>query len=842
VSSDSSSVLSAEAGLGSLSSMSSSRIEVPYNHDLKSLEDLLGTVQRPGDFVAVGSLEAPMPRIEVEGAGLLSFPVPAAQVQDVIRVATRAPYGRGEQTVVDESVRRVWQVPADLVKVGGRSWDATLAQILDTAASGLGCAPSAVRADLYKLLVYDEGGFFKAHRDTEKAEGMFGTLVIVLPCLHEGGELVIRHAGRETTVDLTSREISELRFAAFYADCEHEVLPVRGGNRVCLIYNLIQREATGSSEPIRAPLYDAETEGVTGMLRAAFTPGDAPAKLAWLLAHHYSPDGLAFGALKGADVARAALLRKAAERAGCVLHLAIVHIEETGPAQGGYEEYSGHSSRWGRHGESRIPVKNVSDDSFEVVEVSEASQFFDQWRNVDDQPVDFGRLPLEDGELLPAGALDDEKPDVQRLTEATGNEGATFERSYHRAALVLWPLDRFVDVLLQAGVGAALPLLKDRVARGESEPGDGSAREATVAMARRIVEAWESAPRRPTWRGQFKEADRSEMVRLLGRVGDADLLKQFIESVVVPQFDGTETEALAAQAQLLGPGRCGTLFTELVRQNGQLFHRGCVTLLTGLVGASNSGSDVRWKASVTRVAAALVDELPKVAVKPAPYSGEDWWRRQKARPFDSGEVVELVESLRVLGSGPLQTNAVTALCGNPAAFDPVTMVVPALRELRGIGESVPAPNDAWWPLWTHAAEFLLARSEHPPEPPADWRLNVRLDCKCEDCRELQSFALDAVAQVHRFSVRQDRRQHLQGKIGQFDLDMTHETERKGSPQTLVCTKTRRTYQRLRECHAADCAAMGTLLALAGGAATGEGLKSLSRRLAQAKDLKSLPCS
>ena len=51
--------------------------------------------------------------------------------------------------------------------------------------------------------------------------------------------------------------------------------------------------------------------------------------------------------------------------------------------------------------------------------------------------VDFGKLPLKEDELLPAGALDDAAPDEQRLTEATGNEGASFERSYRRAALVL---------------------------------------------------------------------------------------------------------------------------------------------------------------------------------------------------------------------------------------------------------------------------------------------------------------------------------------------------------------------------------------------------------------------
>jgi len=90
-------------------------------------------------------------------------------------------------------------------------------------------------------------------------------------------------------------------------------------------------------------------------------------------------------------------------------------------------------------------------------------------------------------------------------------------------------------------------------------------------------------------------------------------------------------------------------------------------------------------------------------------------------------------------------------------------------------------------------------------------LSLYLSCKCEDCRELQAFARDPVTQVHRFRVRKERRSHLHGQIERHDLDMTHETERVGSPQTLVCTKTRRTFQRLCEQHEADCAAMAILL-------------------------------
>ena len=51
-----------------------------------------------------------MPAVEVAGAGTLSFPVPDAQIAAIVRRAERAPYGRGEETIVDTSVRNVWQI------------------------------------------------------------------------------------------------------------------------------------------------------------------------------------------------------------------------------------------------------------------------------------------------------------------------------------------------------------------------------------------------------------------------------------------------------------------------------------------------------------------------------------------------------------------------------------------------------------------------------------------------------------------------------------------------------------------------------------------------------------
>jgi hypothetical protein len=305
----------------------------------------------------------------------------------------------------------------------------------------------------------------------------------VLPSAHTGGELLVRHAAREVRVELSGTDFSEVAFAAFYADCEHEVRPIREGNRICLVYNLVH--ARGGETPgqaLRAPDYEAQIAATASLLEEKLCASDAPPKLAWLLEHQYTPDGLSFSGLKSADAARVKVLCEAAERADCVAHLCLVHIEESGAAQGIYHDY--HRGRGRRYDDE----EDASGDDFEVIEVFDRRHYLSQWRDCDDRAVDFGELPLAPGELLPASALDDEEPDEQRFMEASGNEGGSFERSYLRAALVLWPRERYTDVLLQAGPAAALAYLRERVDAAAAPHAPEGAHDAAREIARKIVE------------------------------------------------------------------------------------------------------------------------------------------------------------------------------------------------------------------------------------------------------------------------------------------------------------------------------------------------------------------
>jgi hypothetical protein len=95
-----------------------------------------------------------------------------------VQVAEKAPFGKGLSTMVDETVRKTWQIDGSKVSFNHPRWTAALRELTTKAATGLGCPePSKVTASLHKLLLYDVGGFFKTHKDTEKEPGMFATMV-----------------------------------------------------------------------------------------------------------------------------------------------------------------------------------------------------------------------------------------------------------------------------------------------------------------------------------------------------------------------------------------------------------------------------------------------------------------------------------------------------------------------------------------------------------------------------------------------------------------------------------------------------------------------------------------
>ncbi|MGB8700209.1 MAG: 2OG-Fe(II) oxygenase [Thermosynechococcaceae cyanobacterium] len=741
------------------------------------LAEVLSTVQRPGNFYVAGTTEIFAPRLEVEGVGPIALPLLPVQVEQLVAIAEPAPYGRGEETLVDTQVRRTWQINADRIRIEGRHWQETLDSIVARVAEGLGVT-SPVEAELYKLLVYDAGCFFVNHRDTEKTPGMFATLAVVLPSQYSGGELLIRHCDQEVRLDLRCSDPSEVAFAAFYADCVHEVLPITSGCRLTLVYNLV-RPGTGQlPEP---PSYEAEQSSVVKRLKAwaagkALPDDDSPEKLIYALEHAYTPAALAFDALKGADAAVAAMLVSAAKEAECDIHLALVSIHESGDAE--HIEYYG-SRRRGRR--SYWSDDDDDNDAYEIGDVYERSTTLTEWRRPDGHPTSWDTCLFEETELCPPDAFDGLEPDELHFQEASGNEGASFERTYQRAGLVLWPSARRLAVLNQTGLSVTLPYLDELTQRwieGGQDPESPLWQEAHE-LSRHMLRTWSQKGRHTVALGQT-----TQMLSLLTQLRDIASIDIFLSDISATGiYAKGDNKELVQAVNLLSPQRIAELIERIVAGNAAESLSACGDLLS----RSLALEDIDRKIDFIPAAKALVSALPGDSSQDLL---ADIWHRTSRVEADF-----IVDLLTVLGhlDATLADQAVDRILACPKIYSLDSVILPAVlalteqRATREIG-AVRRLREA-------CLAHLRSRIAEPLAPPQDWTRDKTPTCGCPHCSELSLFLSAPDQKIWTFKANESVRRHVETSIRRSGCDLDFKTETRGRPYSLVCTKNQASYER-----------------------------------------------
>ena len=204
---------------------------------------------RLGRFAVHGSAEE-WPALQIPGLPItmpstastipVQFPFSNDGLAALGAVLQAAPFGLGAQTLVDDKVRKTLQIDPALVRFENPKFETQLQALAARAASLLGYygatmdaedSPlgmhmvSSVHAKLHKLLIYRPGDFFVDHRDATHQPGMFGTLLLQLPCCYKGGRLIVQHEGEAEVIDHSDPATSPFssHFSAFYADCVHRV-------------------------------------------------------------------------------------------------------------------------------------------------------------------------------------------------------------------------------------------------------------------------------------------------------------------------------------------------------------------------------------------------------------------------------------------------------------------------------------------------------------------------------------------------------------------------------------------------------------------------------------------
>src|SRR5439155_203846 len=101
----------------------------PMSHEyLDELRQGLAEIDRPGSFCVSGTAPVVLPGLEVAGLGPVGLPLTARQANELKKHCDQAPYGKGEETLVDTSVRRVWRLTPDRFTLTNPDWEPFLRQ------------------------------------------------------------------------------------------------------------------------------------------------------------------------------------------------------------------------------------------------------------------------------------------------------------------------------------------------------------------------------------------------------------------------------------------------------------------------------------------------------------------------------------------------------------------------------------------------------------------------------------------------------------------------------------------------------------------------------------------
>ncbi|KAF7560174.1 hypothetical protein G7046_g3978 [Stylonectria norvegica] len=425
-----------------------------YHVGLKEdLLDALNSIQTSGSFAFFGALKEPPPAgLSVQDVGDITMPLTESVARELITKAKQAPFGKGSDTIVDTAVRNTWELDAGQFTFQNPLWPSYIQALCARVAKELGIN-ATVTAEIYKMLIYEEGAMFKAHTDTEKIPGMFGTLIVCLPSAHQGGEVSLKHCGEKKLFKTSSAAQS---YACWYSDVSHEVLPVTSGYRWVLTYNLAIDMAVPRPS---AGLKRSETRDLRHSMRRWLSKpeGSREKKFVYhVLEHDYTEASISLKALKAQDLARVQVLKELTNEFPVEIFLALLEKEEMGNVAYEYDGRRGYGyggySRWD---EEEGDSEGTEGGFHPLDEVFETKYRVKNLVDLEGRIV-MHSLALDEEDILDSECFDDMIDGEEEYEGYMGNSGPTATHWYRLAAVAIVPRDSITTLFFHSGAPSGL--------------------------------------------------------------------------------------------------------------------------------------------------------------------------------------------------------------------------------------------------------------------------------------------------------------------------------------------------------------------------------------------------
>jgi hypothetical protein len=434
-------------------------------------------------------------------------------------------------------------------------------------------------------------------------------------------------------------------------------------------------------------------------------------------------------------------------------------------------------------------VQIINDlDDYEMEEIYDSSLTVDHWIDAAGKLKEFGEITLTEEQIVSKMELDEREPDEQEVEGPTGNAGATMDRWYHQAAMVIWPNKAHFSILLHAGQYSAIPELQEMLANNSADL--ARCRE----FASLILEHWQlSTTNNFEIIGAETVAMTHQMLLALKQLADSLLLERFCNQILVSDFSGSEGGDMRGVCEQYG----------WANFSNALLHMSTQTQLSKVAAFCRLLADFCTQ-TISDEQQGFATELAQNALDSLLSCEEKYYYGQDNNELKKQAISHLFKAVDFLNQVQLVERLGQSLANAPQRFDLRTVLFPVVIELKQWLDLQPNACPSFKTFFLQPClERIKDLATLRIDAPKDWQRAADLSCHCADCTELAQFLRNPLQKEYRFRMRQDRRDHLENQMRHHQSDVTRTTERKGSPHTLVCVKNQASYERAKQQQALD---------------------------------------
>ena len=583
----------------------------------------------------------------------------------------------------------------------------------------------------------------------EKADGMFGTMVVQLPSDYDGGVLRVCHHGEEMTFDFSGLNgMTEFHYAAFYADCLHELCEVTRGYQMCLVYNLVY--SGDGARPVPIDNRQVVNE-VVARIRDWEQDDCGLPLVAYLLNDRYCEANISFQLLNNAKKAIAEVLVEANKQKSFCLYLGTVTIHQVCIQGDGY--------------------------SCCDTEIDEIESSFEAHSLVSPSGETLDSIDLDENAIVPSDVFDGADPDEEEF-EVKHNRGAFLNKTYYEEAWFMWPKNHHAIVM---GIDTSISKLESsckKLATPGCEP-DAQQQQECEVMAIEIVAASKNSHGCPSSNAAVT------LLACLQQLEAATLTSEFIQAVAVHHsrylWCRSFLKALIKSCIAFGWEQLEQALAVLFRSLAA--KRSC-SFLSMLADCCVSSQQLKVCQKLVDIVCHALTSEQDITTSSVRASRSCSTRSQsRSKEF----VCRLFKAFSVLQCEDQLNIVIHSFFKQPKRYPLSTTLVPAAIELHQcMDEGSHAPL---YSLLSHCVTTLQRSTQEAPT----WSNNSDLKCSCELCTMLAAFLKDPEQEVAHYSMKQSKRTHLEHQLA-YCSDVTYTTKRISTPHTLVVTKNQQSHE------------------------------------------------